>query len=174
MRIYIPGDGTYPSLDLLRSVFFSSGTYEVQERVQTLDGKCVYYIIKNNIGEEARVLEEYCTVVVSSEHSVEKHRYVYVVVRTDLKPHQIINQVAHAAYESGLAFKNHADKTTIITLGVQNEKELLNVEDDLHRKVQFCKYSESTGAYGYTSLASEPVTYEQRRLFRKYKLLNLE
>lgn len=105
----------------------------------------------------------------------ENRRYMYVLVRTDMEIQNIIVQSAHAAYESGLAFKNHADRTTIIILQVKSELYLQEAYRNLQNAgIQCTMYKEHTLGLGYTAIGTEALTADQRKLLKKYKLLKVQ
>lgn len=105
----------------------------------------------------------------------ENRRYMYVLVRTDMELPNIIVQSAHAAYESGLAYKNHADRTSIIILQVNDELRLREAYNELQSDgVQCTIYKENTLGLGYTAIGTEALTADQRKLLKKYKLLKIQ
>lgn len=102
-------------------------------------------------------------------------RYMYIAVRKDLSPSQQAVQSCHAAIEASWIYHNELEKEehpSVIILGVKNEY-ALNI---------FNKYVESMG-FPYatfrepdrdnemTSVAVFPVHEEDRKHFRKYRLL---
>lgn len=103
----------------------------------------------------------------------ENRRFVYVFIRKDLKPQDQLVQVSHATYESALLFKNHADRTSIIVLGVKDLSKLNDVATYLNNnKIDFCTYTEQGGGLGETAIATGALLQDQRSLFKKFKLFN--
>lgn len=81
-------------------------------------------------------------------------------------------QSNHASYESGIAFTNNGDEpSSLIVLQFTNKDELQKAYDELQNSgIRFVQFHEPDWNYGFTAFASEPVTAEQRRTFRQYKL----
>lgn len=103
----------------------------------------------------------------------EHRRYVYVIVREDLELKDKIVQSAHAAYDSALNFKNHADRTSIIILSLGNK----SINDAViylkSVKIKYIVYKEISLGFGETAIATEALTESQRKHLRKFKLLQV-
>lgn len=270
MKIRIAETGTFPAPNLINTVVVEAGVYPVIRTETTLDNAFTYYIIENQSGYDAQVLDKYCTVVpeyspmmthalsmyeasrawvekaasepgltvtvresdsyrqtdmfqedvflkkgstfdvlqvlretdytqytvevssgvfvhlyadevnvrpknVQKYTSTENRRYMYVLVRADMEIENILVQSTHAAYESGLEFKNNADRTTIIVLQVKDVYKLHEAYKDLQRAgIQCTIYQEQTLGLGYTAIGTEALTADQRHLLKKYKLLKVK
>lgn len=99
--------------------------------------------------------------------------WVYVFTRIDIPVSQIAVQSAHAALEAGIKFDKplHPEPSSLIILAFKNkqklEKALEYVKNTGIRSIEF---HESSWNYGLTSFATEPVSEEQKLLFKKYQL----
>lgn len=105
--------------------------------------------------------------------------YVYIFVREDLSPSQMAVQSCHAAIEATRAFAPGQDQEHphLVLLSVKNEDELLKAYERLqHYGIQVAKFQEPDRNNETTAIATAPIPgdSEQRRLFRNYKLLNLD
>jgi hypothetical protein len=81
-------------------------------------------------------------------------------------------QAAHAALEAGIKFgKKSVEPSSVIILQVPNKEKL---EAALSRTIEHgiaCEgFFEPDWDYGLTSFGTEPVTADQRKIFKKYKL----
>lgn len=158
--VYLKKGRTFDVLHVLRDPDYTQYT------VRTNDGKKIHLY-----GDEVLVRPKK---QVQPNEGTENRRYMYVLVRTDMELPNIIVQSAHAAYESGLAYKNHADRTTIIILQVKDELRLREAYNALQSDgVQCTIYKENTLGLGYTAIGTEALTSEQRKLLKKYKLLKV-
>lgn len=159
--VYLKKGSTFDVLHVLRDTDYTQYT------VQTSTGVKIHLY-----GDEVIVRPK--KTVLSSE-GTENRRYMYVLVRTDMELPNIIVQSAHAAYESGLAYKNHADRTSIIILQVKDELRLREAYNALQSDgVQCTIYKENTLGLGYTAIGTEALTADQRKLLKKYKLLKIQ
>lgn len=178
MKIKVLETNTYPSYNFIDAIPFNADIeYPVLDHY--VSGGSTVYHVKNENGAEALILDKFCTVVAEPKPEnvlgTENRRFVYVLVRTDMDLHNIIVQSSHAAYQSGLEFKNHADRTTIIVLAVKNEMELREAYHALERtNIQCTMYKEHTLGLGFTAVGTEALTQEQRKLLKKYKLLKVQ
>lgn len=160
-NVYLKKGRTFDVLHVLRDPDYTQYT------VRTHDGKKIHLY-----GDEVIVRPK--KKVLPSE-GTEKRRYMYVIVRADMELPNIIVQSAHAAYESGLAYKNHADRTSIIILQVKDELRLREAYNALQSDgVQCTIYKENTLGLGYTAIGTEALTADQRKLLKKYKLLKVQ
>lgn len=159
--VYLKKGRTFDVLHVLRDPDYTQYT------VRTHDGKKIHLY-----GDEVIVRPK--KKVLPSE-GTENRRYMYVIVRADMELPNIIVQSAHAAYESGLAYKNHADRTSIIILQVKDELRLREAYNALQSDgVQCTIYKENTLGLGYTAIGTEALTADQRKLLKKYKLLKVQ
>lgn len=159
--VYLKKGRTFDVLHVLRDPDYTQYT------VRTHDGKKIHLY-----GDEVIVRPKKSAL---PNEGTENRRYMYVIVRTDMELPNIIVQSAHAAYESGLAYKNHADRTSIIILQVKDELRLREAYKALQRDdVQCTMYKENTLGLGYTAIGTEALTSDQRKLLKKYKLLKVQ
>lgn len=95
------------------------------------------------------------------------------MVRKDLPQSQIVVQAAHAAIESARKFLlAKTEHPHLVVCGVENEEELLKCEKHLDAKgILATIFHEEDRNNEATALASEPVFCEQRKIFRRYRLL---
>lgn len=155
--VYLKHGQVYDVLHIVRDPDYTQYT------VQTSTGKQVYLY-----GDEVIVRPKFPV------PPTEDRRYMYVLVRTDMELQNIIVQSTHAAYESGLAFKNDAARTTIIVLEVKSEDHLKGVYKELQKAGVSCiMYQEQTLGLGYTAIGTVALTSDQRKLLKKYKLLKV-
>lgn len=106
---------------------------------------------------------------------VKEKTWVYVFIRKDLPIEQILVQSAHAALESGIHLKHDKENepSSLIVLQVKNKEQLEKAYEDIgSHGINLVKFDEPDWDYGFTSFASEPVTMDQRKIFKKYRLFN--
>ena len=200
MHIEVRQSRNYISEDMLKFVYLYSDTLYKVTRVTPCNN---YFFVSNENGEVACVEARDAIIIVRDpstyaykapagvdmsgsevifengklvkEPGTEKRRFMYVIVRTDMELQNIIVQSAHAAYESGLAYKNYADRTTIIVLQVKSELYLREAYNMLQRKnIRCTMYKEHSLGLGYTAIGTEALTHDQRRVLKKYKLLKVK
>lgn len=102
------------------------------------------------------------------------HPYVYVFIRTDLSSPQIAVQSCHACIESAKAFhlEELDDHPSVIILDIKTEAKLNNVKNYLSSVgVKFVSFHEPDRDNELTSIATEPIFEDRRRLFKKFQLL---
>lgn len=94
--------------------------------------------------------------------------YIYVFIRKDLTPEQMIVQSCHACLELPKAPK----ETHLILLGIRNESELVKTSQMLDSKgIKHQMFFEPDYSTGFTAIATEPCYGARRRTFSKYRLL---
>ena len=98
---------------------------------------------------------------------------MYIFVREDLSPGQIIVQACHAVAESARHFLSKEDEHPhFVICGVKNENLLKNAYSKIiEQNIKAKSFIEPDIGDQMTAFATEPVCNEQRRIFRKYKLL---
>jgi peptidyl-tRNA hydrolase len=105
---------------------------------------------------------------------------MYVLVRTDLPGPQITVQAAHASIEATKHYSFPAESCGqqnwvhphLVVCGVENERKLLTEYEKLSKiGVKTKVFYEEDRNNEATALASEIVFGEDRKYFRKYKLL---
>jgi len=102
--------------------------------------------------------------------------HVYIFVRRDLPPAQIVVQAAHSAIESA---RKHIpldmEHPSIVLLGFRDQREL----ERAFRRVQssgfqVCPFFEADRGDELTAFATQPVYEHQRSFFRRYNCLSDE
>lgn len=108
---------------------------------------------------------------------------MYVLVRKDLPPSQIVVQTAHATIEATRTYISPAESCgqpgewqhpNLVVCGVESETKLLTewkrvVESGIRTKI----FHEADRNNEATAFATEIISGEGRKLFRKYQLLKL-
>lgn len=96
----------------------------------------------------------------------------YVFVRKDLSIPQIVVQTAHATLElarSGFCSNLHPH---LVVLEIDNEKNLLKIPEMLQQlDIRYTPFIEPDRNFETTAIATEPVSSDKRKHFRKFKLL---
>lgn len=100
---------------------------------------------------------------------MEDTAYTYLFIRKDLTASQRIVQAAHAAHNAGERFGDHSH---LICFGINNEAELQKAAIFLESKgIKFEMFHEPDFNTGFTSICSEPLRGEQRKIMRRFTLL---
>jgi len=98
--------------------------------------------------------------------------YIYVITRNDLTIPQQTVQSCHACIE---ATKNFHDNIRghphLVVCGVEDELQLIKVIGYLEEKIPFIVWREPDMDDQITAIATIPISGEQRKLFRKFKLI---
>ena len=97
-----------------------------------------------------------------------------MLVRTDLSGPQIAVQATHAAIEvaRNSLIPSHFDHPSVILCGVDNKDKLQKCLDHIRSIGIICKaFHENDLGNELTAFATEPVSEEARRHFRKYQLV---
>jgi hypothetical protein len=95
-------------------------------------------------------------------------------VREDLSWPQRCVQSCHASIEAAKAFslENFSEHPSVIVLSAKDEARLHRIRNYLiEQGVQHVHFYEPDLGHELTSLATEPIVGDRRRLFRKYQLL---
>ena len=96
---------------------------------------------------------------------------IYSFVRIDMPLGSQMAQLGHACIEAGNEFDQPEETPTIVILWVENEKELLKVSEKLTGQgVKFKLFHEPDFPQGHTALCTEPVSQDQRKYFKRYRL----
>lgn len=103
-------------------------------------------------------------------------KYIYVFVRNDLSPSQICVQSTHSCIEVA---RNYLDKDedhpNVVVFGIKNENKLKSIADNLLQEgIRFQQFLEPDIGNQLTSIATEPLCGEDRKLFSKYCLLKFK
>lgn len=98
-------------------------------------------------------------------------QYIYVIIRDDLTVPQKTVQACHAVIES-CRKHNIEFHPSVICLRVENEKKLKKAIKELTSlNISLSVFCEPDIGNSLTCIASEPVTEEKRKIFRKFQLL---
>jgi hypothetical protein len=110
---------------------------------------------------------------------VVRRQYLYIFVRQDMSPEQIVVQTAHATFVAGTRIAKgltayNPDYVHFVVLGVQNHRELVNVYDHLNEQ-GVGKFAFFEGAMNddMTAFATGIITQDKRYLFRDFELLKI-
>lgn len=100
---------------------------------------------------------------------------MYAFVRKDIPPVQIVVQVSHALAEAARSLiPDDLDHPHFVLCVVGSEAELQKVLSDTRAKGIVCKeWHEADLNDELTAFSTEPVFADQRRFFKKYKLLKM-
>lgn len=103
---------------------------------------------------------------------IDKGLYSYILVRDDLinGSHKAV-QACHAIYESAMREKEHESLVLCKVKDLNKLKAVINQLTDAGIKTYH--FQDSIYNNEITAIATEPVNNEQRKLFKKYKLLNI-
>ena len=96
---------------------------------------------------------------------------MYIVVRRDLSPtHQLV-QACHAAHESGIRFGNPDDISSLVVCSVPDEAELRRAAANCSlRGIKTYVFEEDDFGNQATSFATEPISGDVRKAFKKFPL----
>lgn len=99
--------------------------------------------------------------------------YMYIAIRRDLSPAQQIVQSVHAAIEaSELYYDLNVEHPTVIVLGVDSLHELIKFTNYVnYNHLNYKCFHEPNMDNEMTSVAVYPIYTDERKLFKKYKLL---
>lgn len=103
---------------------------------------------------------------------IEEHVWNYVFVRTDIPVEQQMVQAAHAALEAGIKFgKVSVEPASVIILQVPNKEKLEEaMKYTIESGISCEMFYEPDWDYGNTAFGTEPITFDRRKIFKKYKL----
>lgn len=94
--------------------------------------------------------------------------YMYLFIRKDLSPPQMIVQASHAAAKIG---EQYHGGTSIVLCGAENEDHLRVIADylDQHDIAHHAFYEPDID--GHTAIATQPLTGKLRNPMKKFQLL---
>lgn len=95
--------------------------------------------------------------------------YMYVFIRSDLPVAQQIVQAAHATFEVGTKLDDRPTPNFVL-IGVDDEPSLHAIQTYLIDKGINCNMFFEPDINQHTALASQIVSGNQRRVFKKYDL----
>lgn len=100
---------------------------------------------------------------------------MYIAVRADLTPtHQTI-QAAHAAHEAGIRFGNPDDISSLVLCSVPDEEALRRAAASCSLKgIRNYVFVEDDFGDQATAFATEPISGETRKAFKKFPLWSPE
>jgi hypothetical protein len=96
--------------------------------------------------------------------------YVYIFVRQDMSISQQLVQAVHAAHESGLAHQTPQHPSSVILFGTKNQEDLEKCLDKYKKELNCYPFYEPYKNIGLTAFATEPISEDQRKLFKQYQL----
>lgn len=99
-------------------------------------------------------------------------QYVYVFIREDLSHPQQIVQSCHAAIEASSLISPDSEHPHLVLCGVRSESELEKISARLRAyDIQFKAFREPDRNNEYTSIATEPISGNKRKIFKRYQCL---
>ena len=105
---------------------------------------------------------------------VSQHPFIYVLVRTDLSPEQIVVQTSHAVLElSRTKPVDTADHPSIIVCGIKSEEKLRRLNDEFSQ-FKPVAFHEPDRDNEMTAVAIGPIYGDDRQAFRKFNLLRIK
>lgn len=99
-------------------------------------------------------------------------KWVYVIVRADIPlAHQIV-QSNHASFECGLKYNQYLSETSsLIVLYVKDKDHLIKEYEKISNLgINLTKFHEPDWDYGFTAFASDPVSINERKIFKHLPL----
>lgn len=103
-----------------------------------------------------------------------EHPYLYILTRKDLPLPQIAVQSCHAAIEAGKKYPTHHHPSVILCT-VKNENDLMNQARYLENNgIEFIEFREPDRDNELTSICSEPIYGDDRKIFSKFQLFKGE
>jgi hypothetical protein len=92
-------------------------------------------------------------------------------VRTDIPLEQQLVQAAHAALELGLSYKRPRDIISLIALQIPDKQALTDAAERAEAHyIRIERFYEPDDDLGFTAFATQPLTKEESKPFRNYKL----
>lgn len=103
-----------------------------------------------------------------------EHPYLYILTRKDLPLPQIAVQSCHAAIECAKKYPTHHHPSVILCT-VKNENDLMNQAKYLQNNcIEFLEFREPDRNNELTSICSEPIYADDRKIFSKFQLFKGE
>jgi hypothetical protein len=98
--------------------------------------------------------------------------YIYSIIRKDIPLADQIVQTAHSAFHAGNFTENLGDEIpSLILLEINSQEELIALSKKLFdNRILNHTFFEPDDDMGYTSLTTEPLTGEKRKLFSNMRL----
>ena len=108
----------------------------------------------------------------TKEEYGQDHFYVYILVRHDLSIAQVAVQSVHAAIEATKAFKQPQRHPSVIICSVEDERALQKAICKIEQSgIKYKEFLEPDIGNQLTAVATEPVCGDQRKVFKKFKLM---
>ena len=104
----------------------------------------------------------------------QNHAFIYIFVRRDLSLPSCAVQSVHSVIEASKVFdlKSLPDHPSVIIIGIKSEQKLQQVRKYLvDNDVRHVHFYEPDLNNELTSIATEPIFEDRRKLFRKFQLL---
>lgn len=101
--------------------------------------------------------------------------YTYTFIRKDLPiQHQMV-QACHSALEAGNMFDQPDNVSNLILIGAKNKAHLYEIAEFLEfNNIKYYMFFEPDNNMGHSSLTTEPLTQDQKRILSKFKLWRTE
>jgi hypothetical protein len=117
-----------------------------------------------------------CPSLTRNENSVPARKsHVYIFVRRDLPPSQIVVQASHAAFEAASLRTPDLDHPHFVLLGFKNQRELERALNRVQSSgFQVRPFYEADRENELTAFATQPIFEPQRSFFRRYNCLSDE
>lgn len=100
---------------------------------------------------------------------------MYIFVRTDIPIEYQMVQACHACFEMGMEIADKPKQVSHMVLcQIKNEEEIYKLSSYLkEHDMAYHMFYEPDYNTGYTAICTEPIYGEQRKLFKKFKLLKM-
>lgn len=97
--------------------------------------------------------------------------YAYTFIRRDLPiQHQLV-QACHSALEAGSEFKKAGEIPNLILLDANDGSHLYEISSFLKKnQIRHHMFYEPDNDMGYSSITTEPLTIEKKKLLSNYKM----
>lgn len=102
--------------------------------------------------------------------------YIYSIIRKDIPLADQIVQTAHSAFHAGNESRDlEGQIPALILLEIQDEKALAKLSEKLRmNNIAQNMFFEPDDSMGYTSITTEPISGDQRKLFSNLRLWRVE
>ena len=96
---------------------------------------------------------------------------MYTFIRTDMDiEHQLV-QACHSGIEAGSSFKKSGEIPFLILLSIRDSEHLHEAERLIEKHgIRYHKFFEPDNDLGHTSITTEPIDVDQKKIFSNYKL----
>lgn len=102
-----------------------------------------------------------------------EHKFMYGIVRNNISNAQRAVQLGHAVIEAGRTFLKQNDKhPSLIYCVVKSEAKLLKLSKELYDNgIKFKTFREPDMNNEITAIATEPLSYKNKNILKRYQLL---